>query len=102
VPGSAGVLGHGHPGVQPERHRRVAQVIRAAAERGALLGRGEDLLAGVGPDLVLAGVLQDAAPGYLEDLPVEGRAEPLDVGARNGSDFTSAASMKCPEYAINH
>jgi len=36
---------------------------------------------GLVPDLVVAGVLQDAAPGGLEDPPVGGRAEPLDVGA---------------------
>jgi len=33
VPGAAGDLGGGHPGVQPERHRRVPQVVGAAAER---------------------------------------------------------------------
>ena len=33
VPGAAGDLGGGHPGIQPQRHRRVPQVIRAAAER---------------------------------------------------------------------
>jgi hypothetical protein len=33
VPGAAGDLGRGHPGVQPQRHRRVPQVVGAAAER---------------------------------------------------------------------
>jgi hypothetical protein len=33
VPGAAGDLGGGHPGVQPQRHRRVPQVVGAAAER---------------------------------------------------------------------
>jgi hypothetical protein len=33
VPGASRDLGRGHPGVQPQRHRRVPQVIRAAAER---------------------------------------------------------------------
>lgn len=31
--------------------------------------------------LVVAGVLRDAAPGGLEDPTVQGRAEPLDLGA---------------------
>ena len=47
VPGAAGDLGRGHPGVQPQRHRRVPQVVGAAAERGALLDGGEGLLAGL-------------------------------------------------------
>jgi hypothetical protein len=33
VPGPADDLGGGHAGVQLQRHRRVPQVIRAAAER---------------------------------------------------------------------
>ena len=49
VPGAAGDLGRGHPGVQPQRHRRVPQVIGAAAERRPVLGRGEGFPAGLGP-----------------------------------------------------
>jgi hypothetical protein len=33
VPGAAGDLGRGHPGVQPQRDAGVAQVVRAAGER---------------------------------------------------------------------
>ena len=68
VPGAAGDLGRRHPGVQPQRYRRVPQVIRAPTERRLVLGGGECLLAGLGPDLVVAGVLQDAAP------PARGRS----------------------------
>jgi hypothetical protein len=68
----AASVARGHPGVQPERDPGVAQVVGAAAERGALLGWGEGLGAGVGPDLAVAGVLEDAAPGGLEDAPVGG------------------------------
>ena len=39
VPGAAGDLGGGHPGVEPQRDRRVPQVIRAAAQRRPVLGR---------------------------------------------------------------
>jgi hypothetical protein len=44
VPGPAGDLGRGHPGVQSQQHRRVPQVIRAA-ERWPALRFGEGLLA---------------------------------------------------------
>jgi len=87
VPGAAGDLGGGHPGIQPQRDRRVAQVIRTPTERGALLGGGQGLLAGLGPDLVVAGVLQDAAPRGLEDPPVRGRPVLLDVGAQQPHQF---------------
>jgi hypothetical protein len=40
VPGSAGDLGGGHPGVEPQRDSGVAQVVGAAAERGAVLRVG--------------------------------------------------------------
>src|SRR5581483_5059779 len=79
--------GGGYPGVEPQRDRGVAQVVGAAAEGGALLGGGEGLLAGLGPDLVVAGVLQDAAPGGLEDAPVGGGAVVLDVGAQQPGQF---------------
>ena len=82
VPGPAGDLGRGHPGVQPQRHRRVPQVVGAPAERRPVLGGGEGLLAGLGPDLVVGRVLEDPAPGGLEDPPVRGRAVPPDVGAQ--------------------
>ena len=49
VPGAAGDLGGGHPGVQPQRDRGVPQVVGAAAERRPVLGGGEGLLAGLGP-----------------------------------------------------
>ena len=87
VPGPAGDLSRGDPGVQPQRHRRVPQVIRAAAERRPVLRRGQGILAGLGPDLVVAGVLQDAAPGGLEDPPVRGGAVPPDVGAEQLDEF---------------
>ncbi len=87
MPGAAGDLGGGHPGVEPQRDRRVPQVVGAAAERRPVLGRGEGLLAGLGPDLVVAGILQDAAPGGLEDPPVRGRPVPLDVGAQQADEF---------------
>jgi len=32
VPGAAGDLGGGHPGVEPQRHRRVPQVVGAPGE----------------------------------------------------------------------
>jgi len=50
VPGPAGDLGGGHPGVEPQRDSGVAQVVGAAAERGAALRVGERGLAGLGPD----------------------------------------------------
>jgi hypothetical protein len=34
VPGAAGDLGSGDPGVQPQRYRGVAQVIGSAGQRG--------------------------------------------------------------------
>jgi hypothetical protein len=52
---------HWHPGVQPQRHRRVPQVIRASAERRPALGRGEGLLAVLGRHLAVGRVLEDAA-----------------------------------------
>jgi hypothetical protein len=76
VPGAAGYLSGGHPGVEPQRDCRVPQVAGTPAERGALLGGSECLLAGLGPDLVVAGVLEDAAPGGMEDPPVRGRTVP--------------------------
>jgi hypothetical protein len=87
VPGAAGGLGRGYPGVEPQRDRRVAQVVGSAAKRGTLLGGGQGLLAGLGPDLVVAGVLEKAAPGGLEDPPVRGGAVPLDVGAEQADEF---------------
>jgi len=57
VPGAAGDLGRGHPGFQPQGDVGVAQVVRAAGEREALLGGGECRLAGLVPELVVAGVL---------------------------------------------
>ena len=59
----------------------MPQVIRATTERRPVLGTGERFPTGLVPDLVVAGVLQDAAPGGLEDPPVEGRAEPLYMRA---------------------
>jgi hypothetical protein len=41
VPSAAGDLSDGHPGVEPQRHRRVLQVIRAAAQRRPALRFGE-------------------------------------------------------------
>jgi hypothetical protein len=43
-PAQRGHLGRRHTGVQPQRHRRVPQVIRAPAERRPALGRGEACL----------------------------------------------------------
>ena len=57
--GGADGVGDGHPGVQPQRRRRVPQVIRVAAEQRPVLDGGEGVLTGFGPELVVAGVLQD-------------------------------------------
>ena len=84
VPGAADDLGRGHSGVQPQRHRRVPQVVGKPAERGVLLGGREGLLAGLVPDLVVAGVLQDAAPGGLED-PAPGAAAVVPGGTWPGT-----------------
>jgi hypothetical protein len=72
VPCTAGDLGGGHPRVEPQRHRRMPQVIRAAAERGAVLRLSKGPLAGLGPDGAVGGVLDDPSPGGLEDPPTEG------------------------------
>jgi hypothetical protein len=61
VPGPAGHLGRRHSGVQPQRPRRVPQVLRASAKRRPALGRGEGLLAGLAPHLAVGRVLEDAA-----------------------------------------
>jgi hypothetical protein len=61
----------------------VAQVVGAAAERGPALGGGEGLGAGVGLHGGVGRVLDDAAPGGLEDPPVWGSAVALDVGAED-------------------
>ena len=87
VPGPAGDLGGGHPGVQPQRHRRVPQVVGTPPQRRPVLGGGQGLLAGLGPDLVVAEVLQEAAPRCLEDPPVAGGAVLLDVGAQQLHEF---------------
>ena len=87
MPGAAGDLGGRHPGVEPQRDRCVPQVVGTPAQRRPVLGGGECRLPGLGPDLVVAGVLQDAAPGGLEDPPVGGGAVPLDVGAQQPDEF---------------
>jgi hypothetical protein len=62
VPGAAGDLGRRHPGVQPQGHGRVAQVVGAAAD---------DYLAGLGPqtaittaELCTAGLRERVSCGY--------------------------------------
>jgi NADP-dependent 3-hydroxy acid dehydrogenase YdfG len=57
----------------------VPRVVRAAAERGALLGRGEGLLAGLGPDLVRGG---DAAPDRSLAADVTDRASIVAAASR--------------------
>jgi hypothetical protein len=95
VPDAAGDLGRGHPGVQPQRHRRMPQVIGAAAERRRVLRLGERGLAGLGPDRAVGRVLDDPAPGGLEDPPVRGRPVLLDVGAEQWARSAGSSSDRC-------
>jgi len=73
----------------------VPQVVGAAAERGAVLRLGERRLAGVGPHGAVGGVLDDAAPGGLEDPPVRGGAVLLDVGAQQADEFGRDGDGPC-------
>ena len=70
------------------RHRGLPRrPVCRGPPRCADWGGGERFPAGLVPDLVVARILQDAAPGGLEDPPIQGRAEPLDVRAeQHGQD----------------
>lgn len=72
----------------------MPQVVGATAEGRLVLGGGEGVLPGLGPDLVVAGVLQDAAPGGLEDAPVGGGAVPLDVGTEQRDESARYPSVR--------
>jgi len=92
VPGPAGHLGRRHPGVQPQRDGGVAQVVGAVAERRPALGRGESLLAGLAPHGAVGRVLDDAAPGGLEDPPVLGVSSSSATGSEARSALSRAAA----------
>src|ERR1019366_7093059 len=95
VPRAAGDLGRRYSGVEPQRDRRVPQVVGGTAEGRLVLGGGEGVLPGLGPDLVVAGVLEDAAPGGLEDAPVGGGAVPLDMGTEQPDEFRRDRDGPC-------
>ena len=64
----------------------MPQVVGAAAERRPALRRPERGLPGLGPHGGVGGVLEDAAPGGLEDPPVRGRAVPPNMGAEQADE----------------
>src|ERR1022692_1887095 len=66
VPGAAGDLGGGHPGIEPHGDGGVAEVVGAAGERGGLLGGGEHGGPGGVPDRAVRAVLEGAAAGGAE------------------------------------
>jgi hypothetical protein len=90
VPGAGGNPGRRNPGVQPQRHRRVPQVVRTATQRRLALRRGEGLLPGplllplrgVLPERLVGGRLQRAGLDLVGGQPLRlhpvSRAEPGD------------------------
>ena len=64
----------------------MPQVVGAAAERRPALRRRERGLPGLGPHGGVGGVLEDAAPGGLEDPPVRCRAVPPNMGAEQADE----------------
>src|SRR6202030_290315 len=72
VPGAAGALGGGHPGVQGQGHAGVPQVVGPGGERGGVLGGGQRGGTGIGPHGAVGAVLDEPAAHGLEDAPVGG------------------------------
>jgi hypothetical protein len=91
VPGAAGDFGGGDPGVEPEGHGGVAEVVGAAGEGGCVLGGGERGGAGGLPDGAVGAVLDESAAAGAEYPPVGGRAVgaevPLEHGDEDGRDW---------------
>src|ERR1017187_6793531 len=82
VPGAAGDFGGRDPGVQPQGHGGVAQVVGAAGEGGGVLRGGERGGAGGLPDGAVGALLDGAVAGGAEEPPVGAGAGPLGGGAQ--------------------
>ena len=87
VPGPLGDPWRRHPGRQPERYRRVTQVVGPSGQGRGDLGRGQGQGPGLGPHVADRCRGDGVAPFAAEDPTVRCHAEGLDVRAEDGDQL---------------
>ena len=98
VPGAGSDLGGRGAGGQPQRQRGMAKVVGAACRLGACPVLGDSGGAGLVPDPAVEAFAERAAAGALEQPPVFGAPEGLQVPAQEAGELRGDGD--CPDGAF--